>query len=191
MIIGIDEVGRGCWAGPLVVAGVGLAAPIEGLADSKKLSAKRRQNLDDLIRNDNNIVITSWISSGKIDELGLTQAMRAACQEIFSQISKEIDARVIIDGNINFLAEHSNTEAVIKADDTVAEVMAASIVAKQARDQYMIDLATEYPEYGFESNVGYGTKLHMEGLAKHGVTNHHRKSFKPIKKYVSETGLHR
>ncbi len=182
---GIDEVGRGCWAGPLVVAGVGLAQPIEGLADSKKLSAKKRAVLLKEISADYNHVIIQPVKSADVDRLGLTIALKVACRKIFSEISKRNYDRVIIDGNINFLADQERTEAVVRADSTVPACMAASIAAKEWRDHYMRKLGELYPAYGFEQHVGYGTKQHKAAIEENGVIDEHRRSFKPVKDYIN------
>ena len=186
MIYGIDEVGRGCWAGPLVVAAVALSDPIDDLADSKKLSPKQRALLNDKIINDNNSVIISFVSARQVDNLGLSQALAYACEELFLEISKQKYSKVIIDGNINYLASYDNTEAVVKADQSIDECMAASIVAKEARDDYMREISLQHPNYGFDRHVGYGTKQHMEAIENHGLIDEHRRSFKPIKQYVAE-----
>lgn len=191
-ILGIDEVGRGCWAGPFVVAGVMLATPVDGLRDSKKLSAKQRDRLDVEIQKSASHIALHWTSAEELDDIGLSEAMKRACISIFSEFSKLSPDRMIVDGNINYLPDVQGAEAIIKADGLFDEVMAASIVAKQARDNYMQTTAhQEYPEYDFPSHVGYGTARHMEMLSRHGVSPLHRKSFKPIKVYVSEVGEYR
>ena len=179
--VGIDEVGRGCWAGPLVAGAVILATPIAGLKDSKKLSAKRRSELAVLIYAHAAAVGIGWVWPHEIDELGLTKSVALAMRRAVEQITSSYD-EVIIDGNINYLPDIPGTVAVIKADDTVAVVSAASIAAKVARDRYMIDIAAaEYPLYGFERHVGYGTTLHVAALQQYGSCALHRMSYKPIK----------
>ena len=181
---GIDEVGRGPWAGPLVLSAVRLSPGIDGLADSKKLSPKRRQELLVQINKDTNEVITEFIYAEELDSLGLAESMRVACERLFSSISKLGYDRIVVDGNLNYLSEHNNTEAVVKADSTVPECMAASIVAKEARDTYMREAEERYPGYGFASHVGYGTKQHMAAIEELGVCDEHRRSFKPIRKFI-------
>jgi ribonuclease HII len=178
--VGIDEVGRGCWAGPVVAGAVILLEPIPGLKDSKKLSKKQREKLAEQINSKAAVVGLGWVEASVVDEVGITQAVKLAMQQALEQINIDYD-KVIIDGHLNFLPEHPKTTAVIKADDTIPPVSAASIVAKVARDNYMAGIASEYPDYGFAQHVGYGTALHLERLKLHGVSKLHRQSFKPVK----------
>ncbi len=178
--VGIDEVGRGCWAGPVVAGAVILKDSILGLKDSKKLSKKRREELTIHIKSDAIAIGLGWVEASIVDKVGITEAVRMAMQEALDQIEVDYD-EVIIDGHLNFLPDHPKTRAVIKADDTVPSVSAASIVAKVARDNYMSEVAVDYPDYGFPQHVGYGTALHLERLKQHGVSKLHRRSFKPVK----------
>lgn len=180
MIVGIDEVGRGCWAGPLVAGAVLLQDGVPGLKDSKKLTKAQREKLALAIVESGSQVGLGWVTPAEVDELGLTQAVRTAMERALAQITVPYD-KVVVDGNLNFLAHLPKTTAVVKADDTIPAVSAASIMAKVARDNYMIELAGRYPGYGFEAHVGYGTALHLAGLHKLGVSDIHRKSFKPIR----------
>lgn len=180
MIVGIDEVGRGCWAGPLVVGAVVLGEPIVGLKDSKKLTKKQREALDERIRATAISFGLGWVQPAELDAVGLTQAVRLAMERALAVVTATYD-EVIVDGNFNFLAHLPKTRQLIKADDTVPAVSAASIIAKVARDKYMTKIAQLYSGYGFENHVGYGTAIHMAALAELGVTDIHRKSFKPIK----------
>ncbi len=186
MIIGIDEVGRGCWAGPLVAAAVGLidGHAINGLNDSKKLSAKKRLQLVGEIRKATTAIGIGWVWPREINTIGLTESVRLAMQRAVDEIEL-LNHQIIIDGNYNYLEHMHRTEAVIKADGTVAAVSAASIIAKVARDAYMTQIALKYPLYGFEKHVGYGTKLHIQALADHGVLPIHRINYKPIQKFLS------
>ena len=181
IIVGIDEVGRGCWAGPLVAGAVILNAnsPILGLKDSKQLTKKQLQQLDQIIQKQALAVGLGWVTPAEIDEHGLTAAVRLAMQRALEQIKLDYD-EVVVDGEYNFLKDSPKTRAVIKADATVPAVSAASIVAKVARDNFMTKLADEYPDYGFDRHVGYGTALHLEKLKLHGVSDLHRCSFQPI-----------
>ena len=178
MIIGVDEVGRGAWAGPLVVAAVILKKSYE-LADSKVLSLNKRQRIFREIKHDNNPVGIAWVSPKFIDDFGLTAAMKNAVSDVVDQID-DGDSDIIIDGNNTFL-DSKRFRAVIKADQSVPAVSAASIMAKVARDNFMKKMDILYPGYNFRSNVGYGTKDHMQALKKLGPTNIHRYSFKPIR----------
>lgn len=184
LTVGIDEVGRGCWAGPLVAGAVLLAAPIEGLRDSKKLSAKRRRELAEQIHAEALAVGLGWVDAATIDRVGITTAVKWAMERALEQIEHAYE-NVIIDGHINFLEHLPHTQALIKADDTVPAASAASIVAKVARDQYMLDITAKYPQYGFDKHVGYGTALHLHKLQQYGVSDLHRRSFKPIKALLS------
>lgn len=180
VIVGIDEVGRGCWAGPLVAGAVILKTPIIGLKDSKKLSKIQRQRLSEQIYAEAKAVGLGWVEPAEIDTIGLSKAVKLAMQRAVEQITLSYD-KVIIDGAINYFPDELRARAVIKADDTVPAVSAASIVAKVARDTWMATEAhAKYPVYEFASHVGYGTKRHIELLKLHGVTDLHRKSYKPI-----------
>jgi ribonuclease HII len=180
VIVGIDEVGRGCWAGPLVAGAVVIKESIPGLKDSKKLSQKQREALTQTIQEQALAIGLGWVDAATIDKVGITTAVKLAMQRALEQIKIAYD-EVIIDGNLNFLSEIPKTRAVIKADDSVSAVSAASIVAKVARDHYMTEVTEQYPDYGFERHVGYGTALHLERLKLHGVSDLHRRSYKPIR----------
>ena len=184
-ILGIDEVGRGPWAGPLVVGACFLPTPIEGLTDSKKLSVKKREELAEEIR-EKAIFGLGWIPAEELDSLGLTEALCKAARDAVSQINAEFD-EVIIDGTINFLrgTEHENIcQIKPKADLLVPEVSAASIIAKVSRDHYMYELAEKYPNYGFEKHVGYGTAAHKKAIEDFGLCPEHRRSFRPIAQFA-------
>ena len=180
MIIGVDEVGRGCWAGPVVAGAVLLSQEITGLKDSKKLTKRQREAFAERIVASKAQIGLGWVSPAEVDSLGLTRAVQLAMERAVLQISAPYE-EVIIDGDLNFLAHLPKTRSLIKADDTVPAVSAASIVAKVARDNYMAGLAKQYPGYGFEAHVGYGTAAHLASLHKLGVSEVHRKSFKPIR----------
>lgn len=189
MILGIDEVGRGPWAGPLVVGAVVLGgAQIEGLTDSKKLTKKRREALDIEIRERAAGYGLGWVSAAEIDEIGLSQALHLACQRALKMVDTLHVAyhEIIIDGTVNFLAGTGKAQFVStmkKADLLVPSVSAASIIAKVARDNYMRQQGELYPEYGFGSNAGYGVVKHRAAIDKFGVTPEHRLSFAPLAKY--------
>ncbi len=182
--MGLDEVGRGCWAGPLVVAAVVLQGPVKGLKDSKLLTRTQRDNLSKKIYERGQVGL-GWVEAQTIDEIGLTMATSRAMSEAISQILIEYD-EIIIDGHFNFLPDRKVT-TLVKADLTVPEVSAASIVAKVARDNYMIEVARDFPNYQFEKHVGYGTKLHHELLRLHGASILHRQSFKPLQELLANS----
>lgn len=184
-VIGIDEVGRGCCAGPLlVVAARQHAALPPGLADSKALTATRRNGLISHIQIACDIG-EGWVSPAEIDQLGLTAAMRLGVQRALAELNAAPDEQIIMDGHINYCdSVFSNVSCIVKADASEPIVSAASIYAKVTRDAYMATQARQYPDYGFETHVGYGTKAHQQALATHGVTELHRKSYKPIQAYL-------
>lgn len=189
MILGIDEVGRGPWAGPLVVGAVVLGDhTIDGLTDSKKLSDKKRRELADLIYDQADAVGLGWVYPAEIDEVGLSRALVLATIRAVEQISVPYH-EIIIDGTVNFLRDTSKGQYVTtlkKADLLIPSVSAASIVAKVARDTYMTEQAAEYSGYGFEKHVGYGTAQHIQAIERYGVTPLHRLSIKPLEKYAQK-----
>lgn len=178
-ILGIDEVGRGAWAGPLVMGAVILSEPIEGLKDSKLLSANRRRELAKEIIARAEFAALGWAEADEIDQYGLSAAHALACRRAVKNAPE--CSGIIIDGNINYLSDYQNAVCIIKADQTVLSVSAASIIAKVARDKYMTELHTDFPEYNFPNNVGYGTIGHKEALSLFGPTLLHRRSFRPVK----------
>lgn len=171
-LCGIDEAGRGPFAGPMVVAGVKLHKQIDELNDSKKLSEKKREKLFDIIveNSDYHIVFST---AQQIDEFGISLCIKNSILEII----KNIDTQdFLMDGNTSFGIE--NLPYKIKADASVSEVAAASILAKVSRDRYMVDIAKQYPQYQFDKHKGYGTKAHTEAIKEHGLCDIHRKSFR-------------
>ncbi len=194
MILGIDEVGRGPWAGPLVVGAVILGgAEIDGLDDSKKLTKKRRQDLDALIRQQAAAWALGWVSARELDDIGMSEALRLATRRAVEQIQaicrdeKLGFDEIIIDGTVNFLrgtALEKFVAAIPKADGLIPSVSAASIIAKVARDQFMAEQDAVYPGYGFKSNAGYGVAKHRAAIERLGVTPLHRLSFAPLAKYA-------
>ncbi|MBC7459373.1 ribonuclease HII [Candidatus Saccharibacteria bacterium] len=188
MIMGIDEVGRGPWAGPLVVGAVVLGgASIEGLTDSKKLTKQKRALLDVTIRDQAAGYGLGWVTAAEIDAIGLSAALRLATIRAVEQVTATYH-EIIIDGTINFLKETTKGRFVTtlpKADLLVPSVSAASIIAKVARDTYMAAQDQTYPGYGFTNHVGYGTQFHRSAIAELGVTPLHRLSFAPLSSYRS------
>jgi ribonuclease HII len=185
LVVGIDEVGRGAWAGPLLAGAVILdpTNPVTGLTDSKLLSPKKRNILNSEIILNAMAYGIGWVSSNEVDSMGLTVAVSTAMQRALDEIKIAYD-EIIIDGDYNYLGINPKVKTLIKADLTQPNVSAASIIAKVARDNFMVEQAKIYPGYGFERNVGYGTKDHSEGLIVNGVCSLHRLSFKPIKKFI-------
>lgn len=230
ILLGIDEVGRGPWAGPLVVGAVVLGPDFrtlpeyDQLTDSKKLTTKKRAALNELILARAAATGLGWVSASEIDRYGLGPALklaaRRAVKPILARIATNLQTHpiksqthvtepqpsksqptnasfpstsipfiltkfdeIIIDGTINLLADTPLADKVTllpKADFLVKEVSAASIIAKVARDRYMVDLAEQYPGYGFKGHVGYGTAAHRAALLSLGPCPEHRKSFRPI-----------
>ncbi len=171
-ICGIDEAGRGCLAGPLVVAGVVLTKKIDGLNDSKKLTEKKREELFETIKK-NSIYKIVWSDNETIDKIGLSKALKNSLQNITSFFK---EYHIIFDGNTSFGVR--GITALIKADALIAEVSAASILAKVSRDRYMRDISKEFPLYNFQKHKGYGTKEHIELIKRYGYSKLHRKCFK-------------
>lgn len=183
IILGIDEVGRGCWAGPLVAGAAILHEPIVGLKDSKKLSRRQREKLDVEIRTRAEVGL-GWVTAQDVDKIGLTEAVRLAMQRAVQEIHLKFD-EIIVDGNYNYLSGDPRSKAMIKADNSVAAVSAASIIAKVARDNYMTEQAKIFPNYNFDKHVGYGTLLHIKSLKDFGPCELHRMSYKPIKALIA------
>ncbi len=176
-VCGIDEVGRGSLAGPLVAAAVVLPSGWrKALKDSKLLSFARREVLSEYIIDSSVGYGFGWVDNTEIDAFGLTEAVRMAYLRSLEDLKCEFSS-IIIDGNYDYLSEYEISQTIVKADQKVSCVAAASIIAKVARDHYMISQSEQYEGYGFNTNVGYGTKKHLEGLATKGLTDLHRKSF--------------
>ena len=171
-LCGIDEAGRGPLAGSLVIAGVVLKNPIEGLMDSKKLTEERREVLYPLVIANSEYHIVSF-SAQEVDKMGISQCLQAGLQSIQKHLP---EVEYLFDGNSSFGVKNINT--MIKADTKVAEVSAASILAKVTHDREMIRMAEKFPEYGFEKHKGYGTKAHIEALLKYDRCEVHRKTFR-------------
>ncbi len=185
-IAGCDEVGRGPLAGPLVAAAVILDPfnRIEGLNDSKKLSEKKRIKLEKEIKEKALAYHITFITPEMIDKINVYQASKRGMVEAIKQL--EIKPSFILSDAMPLTGLNIPFESIIKGDSKSATIAAASILAKQARDNYMIDLSTAYPKYGFEKHKGYPTKLHLEALHKYGVLDIHRKSYKPVQNALNE-----
>lgn len=187
-MIGIDEVGRGSWAGPLVVVAARLIGELpKGVADSKLLSKKKRE----LPFHDIKLTCDigeGWVTPIEIDVLGLTKAMELAVERSLIALGADPSSEIIMDGNINYCpSNYVNVKTVVDADANFPVVSAASIYAKVVRDNYMAEQAKIFPAYSFEKHVGYGTAVHIAALKQNGVCNIHRMSYKPIQKIVSKS----
>ncbi|MCX8772545.1 ribonuclease HII [Vibrio parahaemolyticus] len=182
LIAGVDEVGRGPLVGDVVTAAVILDPnnPIEGLNDSKKLSEKKRLALLPEIKEKALAWAVGRCSPDEIDELNILQATMVAMQRAIAGLKVQPDL-ALIDGN-RCPELPMDSQAVVKGDLRVAEISAASIIAKVVRDQEMEELDKQYPQFGFAKHKGYPTKAHFEAIEQHGVISEHRKSFKPVKK---------
>ncbi|WP_268739333.1 ribonuclease HII [Avibacterium sp. 21-599] len=186
LIAGVDEVGRGPLVGAVVTAAVILDPnnPIEGLTDSKKLSHKKRLALAEEIKQKAKAWALGRAEPEEIDELNILHATMLAMQRAVNQLNITPHF-VLVDGN-RIPSLPMPAQAVVKGDSLVAEISAASILAKVARDLEMEELDKRYPQYAFAQHKGYPTKLHLEKLAEHGVLPEHRRSFAPIRKLITE-----
>ena len=184
MLAGVDEVGRGPLAGPVVAAAVILDPnnPIEGLTDSKKLSAKRRELLAIEIKQKALSWAIAAVEAAEIDELNIHHASLLAMQKAVNMLHVA-PSYAKIDGKFCPVLD-CEAEAVIKGDLTVPAISAASIIAKVSRDALMCDYHQQYPEYGFDRHAGYPTKYHIAALEEHGITPLHRRSYGPVKKLL-------
>lgn len=184
-ILGIDEAGRGPLAGPVVAAGVVLdpRRPIVGLNDSKKLSEKARQELYHQIKACALAVVVKEMSPAVIDEINILKATLRAMGEVMTQVIETCSVdEVLIDGNqIVSHIKHIKQQAIVKGDQKIPSIMAASIIAKVHRDNLMKAFDQQYPGYGFLSHKGYGTKVHLEAIERLGPCAIHRLSFAPLK----------
>lgn len=171
-LCGIDEAGRGPIAGDLVMAGCILHEEIEDLNDSKKLTEKKRETLYEIIIKKSTYHIVK-ISPKEIDDIGISACIKKGLIEIMKKLPS---TDYLFDGNSNFGV--TNLPTMIKADGKIAEVSAASIIAKVTHDRDILEEAKKYPDYQFEKHKGYGTALHVEMIKKHGYCKIHRRSYK-------------
>lgn len=186
LIAGVDEVGRGPLAGAVVAAAVILDPnqPIMGLNDSKKLTAKRREQLAVEIRTKALAWSLGRAEVEEIDSINILQATFLAMQRALDSLGMMPDL-VKIDGNRCPKLDY-NMQAIVGGDATVAEISAASILAKVARDAELVVLDQEYPQYGFAKHKGYGTPEHLAALRQYGATVHHRRTFAPVRNALSQ-----
>ena len=188
--IGIDEVGRGCLAGPVVAAAVVLPKNFEKsiLKDSKKLSFKQRQEAFKKIRKES-VYALGVVSEIQIDKINILNATFQAMNKALKQIENFKKFKVFVDGPYSFDKSNKNIVPIVGGDAKTPSIMAASIVAKCFRDNYMMKISKNYPSYKWEKNFGYGTKEHLKNITKHGVCKHHRKSFSPIHNILSNNKI--
>ncbi|WP_273850384.1 ribonuclease HII [Guptibacillus spartinae] len=179
-IAGVDEVGRGPLAGPVVASAVILdpEVPILGLQDSKKLSRAKLNDLFDKIQKNAIAIGVGVVKATEIDELNIYQATKKAMRQAVEGLDVQADFLLV---DAMHIPVQIGQESLIKGDARSVSIAAASIVAKVTRDRMMARLAETYPDYGFERHVGYGTKEHLSALDKFGITNEHRKSFAPVR----------
>lgn len=179
---GIDEVGRGCLAGPVVAAAVILPEDFDlpGLTDSKQLTAHRRESYDLLIRERATAVSVGSATVEEIDRLNILGATFLAMERAIEGLEPRPEY-LLIDGNRFRSHLEIPYETIVGGDGRVASIAAASIVAKVYRDRLMVRLAEEYPEYHWERNAGYGTAAHLAAIRSHGLTPHHRRTFAPCR----------
>ena len=187
---GVDEAGRGPLAGPVVTAAVVLPMGYElpGLNDSKKLTAKKREALyEQLMADDTVLKCVAEASVQEIDELNILRATHLAMARAAQGICPAVDF-CLIDGLAvpNFPLPSQN---LVKGDARCLSIAAASVLAKVTRDRYMVQLAEQFPQYGFDRHAGYGTKAHLEAIRTYGVTVHHRRSFAPVAQMELPLGL--
>ena len=188
LVAGVDEAGRGPLAGPVMAAAVMLdpRKPIDGLADSKRLSARQRERLFDRIRADALCCAVASASVEEIDRLNILQAtLLAMCRAV--EGLRLAPSRVLVDGN-RLPVLRMRAQAIVGGDATVAEIAAASILAKVQRDRWCAELDQRFPEYGFASHKGYGTARHLQALQHHGPCPEHRRSFAPVAAVCSLAG---
>lgn len=191
-VIGIDEVGRGPIAGPVVVCACAVIVGTEVLSlfpkgilkDSKKLSEKNRERIRNRLEDFKKEKKVLWglgeVSAEDIDKIGIVPAIKEAINNALLQLEKEgisVDSNVVLDGGLYAGERYKNQDTYIKGDEKFIEIALASIIAKVYRDTFMKKVALDFPTYGFENHVGYGTKAHYEAISKNGMTSYHRRSF--------------
>ncbi|AKA50206.1 hypothetical protein VO56_03110 [Mycoplasmopsis gallinacea] len=183
-IIGLDEVGRGCVAGPMVVAGVIFPINYENnkIKDSKKLTAKQREELFEIIKKDALEVVYVFMSEEEIFNLNPKKASKTGMERCLDLIKSDVDLVMTDFEKIDTEKEQIN---LVKGDQKSISIAAASIIAKVVRDQYMDNLSSKHPEFGWDRNKGYLTKEHFNAIFAYGITDFHRKNFEPIKSILT------
>ena len=192
-VIGIDEAGRGPWAGPVASGAAYIPLEhnvIDRVCDSKLLNTdKKREAVFDLIKSSDIVYGCGLVSSKDIDQLGIAEAVRKAMSIALKEVEKQIGAKaehLLIDGPTVHNIEGYRCDRMAKGDRKHYCISVASIVAKVMRDRYMVELASEYPQYKFEQHKGYGTAFHKAAIETHGVCTEHRQSFKPIRSALAK-----
>ena len=180
ILAGVDEVGRGSLIGPVYAAAVILNKSINNklLKDSKKLTKKKREELDKYIK-ENSIWSIGLASTKEIEKINILHASLLAMKRAILKLNKK-PSLVLIDGNKLPDLKSYNLKYVIKGDQKIPSISAASIVAKVSRDKFIMKLSGQFSNYGWDTNSGYGTKEHLKAIKKFGITKHHRKTFSPI-----------
>lgn len=178
IVVGLDEAGRGCLAGPVVAAAVILPKKFNHplLNDSKKLSEKKREALRKIIEEEALAYAVAFVDHKKIDEINILNASFLAMHQAIDQINIDYDF-LLIDGNRFTPYKDVPHECIVKGDGKYQSIAAASILAKTYRDEFIVNLAQKYPEYQWQQNKGYPTKIHVEAILKHGITPFHRRSY--------------
>jgi ribonuclease HII len=190
-ICGVDEVGRGPWAGPLVACAVVIErndykfAKLKkiGVRDSKKLDEEKRERFYDILTSDKEIHHSlGWVKSKEIDKLGMAEANNLVLKRAIRGLKIKPD--YILSDGFNIKKLGGKQERFIKGDRKILTISAASIIAKVSRDRYMVELSKKFKHYGFEKHKGYGTKRHQEAIKQFGICPEHRRSFKPIREIL-------
>lgn len=189
-VVGVDEAGLGCLAGPIVAAAV-LIPPqckmLEGVRDSKLLSASARSRLFDQIKANAISVGVGIATVQEVEQINVLRASYLAMQRALARIAPYDHA--LIDGRPIKQADLGSHTAIVDGDATCYAIACASIIAKVRRDRFMQRLAKRFPQYGWERNAGYGTKQHLEAIATHGITPHHRRTYAPIQRTIQQLAL--
>jgi ribonuclease HII len=193
LIAGLDEVGRGAWAGPVVAAAVilpldrpRLAAALAGVTDSKQLTARQRERLAETIQSVALAVGVGGAGAAEVDRDGLTKASFAAMERAVAMLSPQPEALLVDAFDISAVVPLPQL-AIVFGDARSLSIAAASIIAKVSRDRWMVGLDERYPGYGFAQHKGYGTAAHVAALAQHGVSDAHRRSYAPIQALLAAT----
>lgn len=186
LVAGVDEAGRGPLAGPVFAAAVILddLLPIKGLADSKKLTPKKREHLYEIIKAQALCFCVATASVEEIDQLNILQATLLAMQRAVKGLRLK-PSKVLVDGN-RLPVLDIRAEAIVKGDSTVPSISAASILAKVERDRWCVEVDAQFPNYGFLTHKGYGTQMHLRALQEHGPCVLHRRSFAPVAKLLGK-----